>query len=79
MLKISCWQAKDLSGEICSRHQGDNMRSEHLKLEKSCGELLAELAKLGADPVYREAQLYLKAAHQALRSKTDLQKQPVKG
>lgn len=55
------------------------MRSEHMQLEKSCGELLAELTKLGADPVYREAQLYLKAAHQALRSKTNLQKQPVKG
>ncbi|WOI09073.1 hypothetical protein [Thalassospira lucentensis] len=52
------------------------MRSEHMELEKSCGELLAELTKLGADPVYREAQFYLNAAHQALRSKTDLQKQP---
>ncbi|WP_181849954.1 hypothetical protein [Thalassospira xiamenensis] len=58
------------------------MRSEHIKLEKSCCELLAELAKLGQsdrDPVYREAQLYLNAAHQALRSKSDLQKQPAKG
>lgn len=53
--------------------------AEHTRLQKSFDELAEELSKLGPDPVYKEIQLYLNAAHQALRSKTGLQKKTVKG
>lgn len=49
------------------------MYSEHMKLEKSFSDLAAELSRLGQsdrDPVYREAELYLQTAYQALHDKT---------